>query len=65
MTPAEHYRMYATIAVDMAADAANADRRVSLLAMAQEWRRLADKAEGPQQVVQQQQQPQPDNENDK
>lgn len=57
--------MYATIAVDMAADAGCAERRVSLLEKAQEWRRLADKAEGQQHILQQQQQPQPDNENDK
>jgi len=55
--------MYAQIAVDMAADEADPGRRVALLQIAQSWRDLADK-DGPR-VAQQQQQPQPDNENDK
>jgi hypothetical protein len=58
VTPAEHYRMYATIAAEMAADTADPGRRVSLLEMAQAWRALADKEEG--HVAQQQQQPQPE-----
>jgi hypothetical protein len=49
--------------VDMAADEADPGRRVALLQIAQSWRDLADK-DGPR-VAQQQQQPQPDNENDK
>jgi hypothetical protein len=62
----DYYRMYATIAADMAAETTDPGRRASLLEMAQAWQRLADKVgEGPQHAVQQQQQPQPDNENDK
>jgi hypothetical protein len=61
------YRMYATIAADMAADETEPVRCASLLEMAQAWQRLADKAEEsgfdrpPEpRVVLQQQQPQPD-----
>ena len=64
MTPAETCRMYATIAADMAGEATDTGRRVSLLEMAQAWRTLADKEDGSH-VAQQQQQPQPDNENEK
>jgi hypothetical protein len=56
--------MYATIAADMAGEATDTGRRVSLLEMAQAWRTLADKEDGSH-VAQQQQQPQPDNENEK
>jgi hypothetical protein len=45
MTPAQTYRMYASIAADMAAEATDPGRRASLLEMAQAWRTLADKAE--------------------
>jgi hypothetical protein len=73
MTPADTYRMYATIAADLAAAETDPARRVSLLEMAQAWQRLADKEERPpppqthaqaQQPAQQQQQPQQDNDND-
>jgi hypothetical protein len=64
VTPLETYRMYATIAADLAAEATDTGRRVSLLEMAQAWRALADEEEGSD-VAQQQQQPQPDNENEK
>jgi hypothetical protein len=61
--PTDTYLMYAQIAVDMAADEADPGRRASLLQIAQSWRNLADKDAS--RAVQQQQQPQPDNENDK
>jgi hypothetical protein len=56
--PADFYRMYAQIAVDMAADEAEPGRRASLLQIAQAWRNLADK-DAPR-VDQQQQQSKPD-----
>ena len=74
MTPAESYRMYATIAADMAAETTDPRHRASLLEMAQAWNELAEKEDQPpppqthaqaRQPAQQQQQPQPDNENDK
>jgi NAD-dependent oxidoreductase involved in siderophore biosynthesis len=55
--------MYASIAADMAADAADAGHRASLLEMARVWQKLAEKSEAPR-AVQQQQQPQ-SNDNDK
>jgi hypothetical protein len=61
--PRDYYRMYASIAADMAADAADAGHRASLLEMAQAWQKLAEKSEAPR-AVQQQQQPQ-SNDNDK
>jgi hypothetical protein len=64
MTPAQTYRMYAGIAADIAADNPDPGRRVSLLEMAQAWRVLADKEDGPPVVQQQQQQPQ-SNDNEK
>ena len=70
MTPADFYRMYASIAADMgAAETTDPARRVSLLEMAQAWHELADKEDRPlpqqthaqaHQPAQQQQQPQPD-----
>ena len=74
MTPAEHYRMYAAIAADTAAEATDPGSRATLLERAQTWRNLADKEEQSQppqmptqaqQAAQQQQQPQPDDEKDK
>jgi len=73
VTPAQTYKMYAAIAVDMVAETTDPARRASLLEMAQLWQELADKEEQPpapqidtqaQQPAQQQQQPQQDNDND-
>ena len=74
MTPAQTYKMYAAIAVDMVAETTDPARRASLLEMAQLWQDLADKEEQPpasqidtqaqQPAQQQQQQPQQDNDND-
>jgi len=50
VTPAEHYRMYATIAADMAAEAADPSWRASLLEKAEAWRKLAEEAEQSQRV---------------
>jgi hypothetical protein len=59
--PAQTYRMYATVAADMAADTIDPGIRASLLKMAEALRGLADKEEGGSvQQQQQQQQPQPD-----
>jgi hypothetical protein len=57
VTPAGHYRMYAAMAADMAAEATDPGSRATLLEIAQTWRNLADKEE--------QSQPQPDDEKDK
>jgi hypothetical protein len=43
MTPAQTYRMYAEMAVDMAADTTDQTNRVSLLEIAQAWQKLAEK----------------------
>ena len=75
MTPADTYRMYATIAADMAAETTDSRHRASLLEMAQAWHEheLAEKEDQPlplqahaqaQQPAQQQQQPQPDEDKD-
>ena len=73
MTPAETYKMYATIAEDMAAETTDPERRASLLEMAEAWQELAEKEDRPlplqthtpvQQPAQQPQQPQPDDDKD-
>jgi hypothetical protein len=74
VTPAETYRMYATVAEDMAAaETADPGRRASLLKMAQAWHELAEKEDQPpppqtrpeaRQPAQQQQQPQPGDDKD-
>lgn len=48
MTPADFYRMFASIAADMAVDATDPVQRTSLLELAQTWRTLADEQEQPQ-----------------
>jgi hypothetical protein len=57
----DHYRMYANIAVDMAADTTDPGRRALLLEMAQVWRTMADKAQTSRAVQQQQQSQSNDN----
>jgi hypothetical protein len=67
MVPREataYYRQYAAHCVDIAHDISDPNRKATLLAMAQAWLVLADLAERGDEplrrVVQQQQQPQPD-----